>query len=151
MKQLLLILILSLTFSQELKVEGNLNVTGAVINDSLVQVNALQNQFIDSLQTQINAPKFGLYLSDLDFENAYIRNPFFNTNRNINIQLNSSCIAYFQSFNTKDTIGYKFVLEKFTADGKLLSKLSAPRIKWKSKTSSWYIPKYKIIRGKFRI
>ena len=46
MKHLLLISILSLTFSQELKVEGNLNVTGAVINDSLTYI-------IDSLQTQI--------------------------------------------------------------------------------------------------
>ena len=48
MKKLLIISFLSLTFTQELKVEGNLNVTGAVINDSLVQV-------IDSLKvTNIN-------------------------------------------------------------------------------------------------
>ena len=46
MKKLLIISFLSLTFTQELKVEGNLNVTGAVINDSLVQV-------IDSLKTHI--------------------------------------------------------------------------------------------------
>jgi uncharacterized protein (TIGR02145 family) len=46
MKHLILISILSITFTQELKVEGNLNVTGAVINDSLVQV-------IDSLKTHI--------------------------------------------------------------------------------------------------
>jgi len=80
----------------------------------------------------------------LDFENAYIRNPYFNTNRNINIQLNKQSIAYFQSFNTKDTIGYKFVLEKFDSEGKLMSKLSAPRIKWISKTKSWYLPNYKL-------
>jgi hypothetical protein len=36
MKQLNIILLFcSLGFSQELKVEGNLNVTGAMINDSL--------------------------------------------------------------------------------------------------------------------
>ena len=43
MKRLILLICFSLVFSQELKVEGNLNVTGAVINDSLVQV-------IDSLK-----------------------------------------------------------------------------------------------------
>ena len=42
-KILLILAIFSVAFSQELKVEGNLNVTGAVINDSLVQV-------IDSLK-----------------------------------------------------------------------------------------------------
>ena len=46
MKRLILLICFSLAFSQELKVEGNLNVTGAVINDSLVQV-------IDSLKTQL--------------------------------------------------------------------------------------------------
>ena len=45
-KILLILAILSITFSQELKVEGDLNVTGAVINDSLVQV-------IDSLKVGI--------------------------------------------------------------------------------------------------
>jgi len=51
MKRLILLICFSLAFSQELKVEGNLNVTGAVINDSLVQV-------IDSLN---NKPK--IYVS----------------------------------------------------------------------------------------
>ena len=55
MKHLLIISLLSITFSQELKVEGNLNVTGAVINDSLAQVIAVQKTEIDSLQTQINS------------------------------------------------------------------------------------------------
>jgi uncharacterized protein (TIGR02145 family) len=48
MKKIILLISLSLVFTQELKVEGNLNVTGAVINDSLTTL-------IDSLQTQINA------------------------------------------------------------------------------------------------
>ena len=43
MNLLRILLFLSVCFTQELKVEGNLNVTGAVINDSLVQV-------IDSLK-----------------------------------------------------------------------------------------------------
>ena len=122
----------------------------AILNGGVSYYRFLRPFFLAA--TFLVIPSYGIYhyilpianKKRLDFENAYIRNPFFNTNRNINIQLNKNSIAYFQSFNTKDTIGYKFVLEKFTADGKLLSKLSAPRIKWKSKTSSWYIPKYKV-------
>ena len=44
--KILLLTLFSVAFTQELKVEGNLNVTGAVINDSLVQV-------IDSLKVDI--------------------------------------------------------------------------------------------------
>ena len=58
MKRLILLICFSLAFSQELKVEGNLNVTGAVINDSLVQVidslkatNVVQQTQVDSLLT----------------------------------------------------------------------------------------------------
>ncbi len=84
----------------------------------------------------------------LDFENAYIRNPYNNTNRNINIQLNKQTIAYVQSFNSRDTIGYKFALEKYNESGHLISKLNAPRIKWISKTNSWFIPSYKLRKFK---
>ena len=52
-KILLILAILSITFTQELKVEGNLNVTGAVINDSLQQVITSQRADIDSLQTLV--------------------------------------------------------------------------------------------------
>ena len=38
MKKILSLISLSLVLSQELKVEGNLNVIGAVINDSLAQI-----------------------------------------------------------------------------------------------------------------
>ena len=55
MKRLIILICFSLAFSQELKVEGNLNVTGAVINDSLAQVIATQQAEIDSLQTQITS------------------------------------------------------------------------------------------------
>ena len=44
--KILLLVLSSVAFSQELKVEGNLNIIGAMINDSLVQV-------IDSLKTQL--------------------------------------------------------------------------------------------------
>ena len=61
-RYLLIISLLSLTFTQELKVEGNLNVTGAVINDSLVQVidslkatNVVQQEQINSKQTLISS------------------------------------------------------------------------------------------------
>jgi uncharacterized protein (TIGR02145 family) len=50
MKLLRILLFLSVCFTQELKVEGNLNVTGAVINDSLVQV-------IDSLKVELEEHK----------------------------------------------------------------------------------------------
>jgi len=49
-KKIIILLTICLCFSQELKVEGNLTVTGAVINDSLVQV-------IDSLKVEVDSLK----------------------------------------------------------------------------------------------
>jgi len=46
-----LLIILSLTFTQELKVEGNLNVTGAIQNDSLAQVILQLEARISELET----------------------------------------------------------------------------------------------------
>ena len=53
MKLLRILVFLSICFTQELKVEGNLNVTGAMINDSLAQVIAVQQAEIVALQDLI--------------------------------------------------------------------------------------------------
>ena len=58
-KFLFILALLSASFSQELKVEGNLNVTGAVINDSLVQV-------IDSLILDISQECGALLVTSLN-------------------------------------------------------------------------------------
>lgn len=63
-RYLLIISLLSLTFTQELKVEGDLNVTGHIQNqtiDSLLQV-------IQSLQSQINSMNSGNKLETRVFE-----------------------------------------------------------------------------------
>jgi hypothetical protein len=70
MKRILLIIsLLSLTFTQELKVEGNLNVTGHIQNqtiDSLLQV-------IQDLQNQINLMNGGIRLVKVKWMRCILR------------------------------------------------------------------------------
>ena len=69
MRYLLIISLLSLTFTQELKVEGNLNVTGHIQNqtiDSLLQV-------IQDLQNQINLMNGGIRLVKVKWMRCILR------------------------------------------------------------------------------
>ena len=71
-KIIIIISLLSLTFTQELKVEGNLNVTGHIQNqtiDSLLQV-------IQSLQNQLNSLQGGVSqrVIDITIENDALTN-----------------------------------------------------------------------------
>ena len=74
----------------------------------------------------------------LAFENAYIRSPFRNTDRNIHIQLSDEVYAYMENYNVKDSTGYKFALEKIV-NGELTYKLRAERIEWQADIRKWRI------------
>jgi lipopolysaccharide export system permease protein len=79
----------------------------------------------------------------LEFEEKYIRNPFFNREYNIHRQIGPGQFVYFESYNNQRNIGYKFSVEQFDkASGEMKSKLMADLISWDSISNKWIIENY---------
>jgi len=79
----------------------------------------------------------------IEFENKYIRNEFYNTDRNIHKQISPGNYIYLQNYNVEENTGYKFSIEKFDK-GRLYYKLMAENIKWDSVKKEWAINDYYI-------
>jgi len=79
----------------------------------------------------------------IEFENNYIRNEFYNRDKNIHKQISPGNYIYLQNYNTEENTGYKFSIEKFSK-GKLYYKLMADNIKWDSLKKAWSINDYYI-------
>lgn len=65
----------------------------------------------------------------LEFENEYINTHYYFRDRNIHMQVDTNTFVYLESYNVKDSIGYKFALEKFN-DKQLTYKIRADKIRW---------------------
>ncbi len=77
------------------------------------------------------------------FEDKYIRNEFYNNDKNIHKQIAPGNYIYMEEYSTPENTGYKFSIEKFE-DGKLSYKLMAETVKWDSIKSHWIINNYYI-------
>lgn len=84
----------------------------------------------------------------IEFEDKYIRNEFYNTDKNIHIRLSPDKYIYLESYNTGLALGHKFSIEMFN-NGKLYYKLMAENIQWDSLNKHWIINNYhtRIING----
>lgn len=79
----------------------------------------------------------------IDFENAYVKKPLVNTERDIHRQVRPGIFVYMQSYNTHDKTGYKFTMEQIT-DGQLTSKLISDYARWNPETEKWTVANYHI-------
>ncbi len=79
----------------------------------------------------------------IEFENAYVKRPLVNTDRNIHRQVRPGIFVYMQSFNTYDNTGYKFTMEHIV-DGQLVSKLISDYVRWNPETEKWTVNNYHI-------
>ena len=79
----------------------------------------------------------------INFENKYLKNKRYSTEKNIHLQILPGQYIYMQNFNSKRNIGYKFTLENFK-DGALISKLRADYIQFDSINQKWQINNYEI-------
>jgi lipopolysaccharide export system permease protein len=77
------------------------------------------------------------------FEDTYIRNTFYNRDRNIHIQIAPGNFVYLERYSTEENTGYRFSIEKFKK-GELYYKLLADNIHWDSVKSNWNINNYYI-------
>jgi lipopolysaccharide export system permease protein len=77
------------------------------------------------------------------FEDKYIRNEFFNNDKNIHKQISPGTYIYMERFLTAEQTGARFSIEKFNG-GKLYYKLNSESIRWDSTTQKWSINNYYI-------
>ena len=74
----------------------------------------------------------------MQFEDVYIHNPSELSAKNRHIQMSPGVFAYFDSYDGKANIGYRFTLEKII-NGELKYKLSASRMKFDTLTKHWML------------
>tara|TARA_B100000902_G_scaffold86450_1_gene90654 strand:- start:10743 stop:11822 length:1080 start_codon:yes stop_codon:yes gene_type:complete len=83
----------------------------------------------------------------IDFENKYLNSKKRELRKNIHIQKNNSQYYYFEGYNNKRNIGYKFSLENIE-DGILKKKIRANYIQWNKNQKNWSIHNYEIRKFK---
>ncbi|MBI4930140.1 MAG: LptF/LptG family permease [Bacteroidetes bacterium] len=77
----------------------------------------------------------------LAFEEAYLRNPYTNNDRNIHRQIAPGTFIYFNSYNNQRNTGYQFSLEKIHG-GTRFYFLKSDYIKWDSTGNKWSLENY---------
>lgn len=78
----------------------------------------------------------------IDFQNKYIRNKKVDYVRNAQLEIEPGVIAYFDSYDARSNMGYRFSLEHFE-EKKLVSRLTAKSIKYDS-LYQWTVIDYMI-------
>ncbi|HAS36200.1 MAG TPA: permease [Flavobacteriales bacterium] len=81
----------------------------------------------------------------LEFEEAYLRSPYRNYDRNIHRQVEPEKFVYFESYNAAKDIGYKFAYEVWE-EGILRSKIIGDYARWDSLEQKWLVKNYQIRR-----
>ncbi|MFC2111123.1 LptF/LptG family permease [Bacteroidota bacterium] len=77
----------------------------------------------------------------LEFEAAYINNPYRNVHRNIHVQTQPGEFIYVESYNVLTDVGRKFTMERLNPNG-LNFKLTAETIQWDTINSTWRLHQY---------
>lgn len=77
----------------------------------------------------------------LDFEEEHIRATYFVDAKHLHREIVPGTIAYFESFNAKERMGFRFGLEEWK-DGVLTRKLNADRARYDSTTGRWKVHDY---------
>lgn len=71
-----------------------------------------------------------------EFENKYVGMPYDNYERNIHRQIGPGLFIYFEGYNVRQNIGYRFSMEKFDK-GRLIQKTNSEIIRWDSIKKLW--------------
>ncbi len=79
----------------------------------------------------------------VEFQYTYIRSKPLNNDKNIHRQLEPGVYIYIERYDVRNDLGNKFTIEKFE-DQKLVSKLSADKIRWDREHKVWTLSSYMI-------
>ncbi|MCL2682444.1 MAG: LptF/LptG family permease [Bacteroidales bacterium] len=102
-----------------------------------VLIGVLNVYFSNVLIPKVNQPR-------LAFEQQYIRNPYYNRDRNIHFQHDSTSFYYVASFDVHQNLGHQFSFEHITPEDGLLKKISATSIQFDSARAVWILHNYYI-------
>ena len=80
----------------------------------------------------------------MDFEKTYLKNPYRNRDRDIHMQITPGTFVYMESYDNYSNTGYKFALEKYNDNNRLIYKLNSRKIIWDSISGMWDIKEYVI-------
>lgn len=83
----------------------------------------------------------GWWLPDLNkirinFEVEYLEKPFYFSDRDVHMQLNTTDFLYFQRYNNRSDMAFKVTLERIK-ERKLVQKMTAEKMKWDTLTQRW--------------
>lgn len=70
------------------------------------------------------------------FESLYLRDPYYSHSRNQQFQTGPGRMVYLESYSNTDSTGYRLAMDRFR-HRRLISRLSAERIRWNSKGQCW--------------
>jgi len=77
------------------------------------------------------------------FENTYIKDKFFYSDRHVHIKIAPNVYAYLESYDNVSHIGFRFTLEKVVGL-ELQQKLECQRIVWNTDKKKWTLSDYKL-------
>ncbi len=70
------------------------------------------------------------------FESLYLRDPYYSHSRNQQFQTGPGQMVYLESYSNTDSTGYRLAMDRFR-HRRLISRLSAERIRWNSSCQCW--------------
>jgi len=73
----------------------------------------------------------------IQFEVAYVKRPFYYSDRNIHIKISQTGYIFMDRYNNQRDIGYQVTLESINDDEEMLQKIHAQRIQWDSTSQRW--------------
>jgi lipopolysaccharide export system permease protein len=79
----------------------------------------------------------------IDFENSYVKEKFYFSDRDVHIAVAPNTYAYMSSYNNESKTGYDFTIEKFEGN-QLIEKLSARRITWEDSLQKWKLYDFRV-------
>jgi lipopolysaccharide export system permease protein len=86
---------------------------------------------------KVNEPRYA-------FEEKYVWSPFFNRDRNVHLQYDSTSFYYVETFDASFNTGYRFTLEEISPEEGLLKKTSAESIRFDSTQNAWILYNFHI-------
>ncbi len=79
----------------------------------------------------------------IKFENTYIKDKFYFSDRNIHFKVAENTFIYLESYDNANNIGYRFTIEVFEGLD-LKQKLESQKIQWSKEKRKWTIDPYKL-------
>ncbi len=78
----------------------------------------------------------------VDFERRYLKDTYYNTDRNIHRKVAPELYIYMESYDVSNDVGYRFTLEWITGT-QMKQKIEANRIVWQPNEKKWRLELYK--------